>query len=50
MTKDVRLEVSEEQHEWLTELKNERGYTWKGLLLEGRSASTPTERSSWTDG
>jgi hypothetical protein len=35
MTRDVRLEVSEEQHEWLTELKNERGYTWKGLLLEG---------------
>jgi hypothetical protein len=35
MHKDVRLQVSEEQHEWLTELKDERGYTWKGLLLEG---------------
>lgn len=35
MTKDVRLQVSEEQHEWLTELKDKRGYTWKGLLLEG---------------
>jgi hypothetical protein len=35
MPKDVRLQVSEEQHEWLTELKDERGYTWKGLLLEG---------------
>jgi hypothetical protein len=35
MSKDVRLQVSEEQHEWLTELKDERGYTWKGLLLEG---------------
>ena len=35
MPKDVWLQVSEEQHEWLTELKDERGYAWKGLLLEG---------------
>lgn len=35
MPKDVRLQVSEEQHKWLTKLKGERGYTWKGLLLEG---------------
>lgn len=35
MGKEVRFTVSEEQHEWLTELKDERGYTWKGLMLEG---------------
>ena len=35
MPKNVRIQVSEEQHEWLTELKEKRGYTWKGLLLEG---------------
>jgi hypothetical protein len=47
MSKDVRLQVSEEQHEWLTELKDERGFTWKGLLLEGAkcldSGRQPTE-------
>ena len=34
MSKSVRFEVEDEQHEWLTELKDERGYTWKGLMLE----------------
>jgi hypothetical protein len=35
MSVPVRIELSEEQHERLTELKDRRGYTWKGLMLEG---------------
>lgn len=35
MGKEVRFTVSEEQHERLSDLKDERGYTWKGLMLEG---------------
>ncbi len=49
MGKDVRLTVSDEQHEWLSNLKDERGYTWKGLLLEGAkcldSSQPPSEES-----
>lgn len=35
MSKSVRFEVEDEQYEWLSELKDSRGYTWKGLMLEG---------------
>ena len=35
MAKEVRFTVSDEQHERLSEFKDERGYTWKGLMLEG---------------
>jgi len=35
MGKTVKFEVSDEQHEKLTDLKDQRGYTWKGLMLEG---------------
>jgi hypothetical protein len=35
MSKEVRFELTEEQHERLVELKDRRGYTWKGLMLEG---------------
>lgn len=38
MGKEVRFTVSEEQHAWLTQLKDDRGYTWKGLMLEGAKA------------
>lgn len=37
MGKEVRFELNEEQHEELSELKDRRGYTWKGLMLEGAS-------------
>ena len=35
MGKEVRFTVSDDQHKRLSELKHERGYTWKGLMLEG---------------
>ena len=35
MGKEVRFTLTDEQHERLAELKDERGYTWKGLMLEG---------------
>lgn len=48
MSKEIRFTVSDEQHEWLTELKNERGYNLKGLMLEGAkcldSSRPPNER------
>lgn len=37
MSKSIRFEVSDEQYDWLSAIKNERGYTWKGLMLEGAS-------------
>jgi hypothetical protein len=38
VSKSVRFEVDDEQYEWLTQLKDDRGYTWKGLMLEGAKA------------
>lgn len=35
MGKGVRFELTDEQHERLAALKDERGYTWRGLMLEG---------------
>lgn len=32
---EIRFEVPEEQYEQLKTLKEQRGYTWKGLMLEG---------------
>ena len=43
MTKSIRFEVEEEQYEWLSVLKDERGYTWKGLMLEGAKALDTNE-------
>lgn len=34
MTREVRAELDEDQYEELNEIKQRRGYTWKGLLLE----------------
>ena len=38
MAKSIHIEVNEEQFEELSEFKDRRGYTWKGLLLEGYRA------------
>mgnify|MGYP006276259975 CR=1 FL=1 len=38
MGKSIHIEVSDEQFEELSTFKEERGYTWKGLLLEGHRA------------
>lgn len=35
MAKELRFEVEDEQYGWLRQLKEQRGYTWKGLMLEG---------------
>jgi hypothetical protein len=35
MAKELRFEVEDEQYEWLRQIKEWRGYTWKGLMLEG---------------
>ena len=45
MGREVRFTVSEEQHEWLSALKDERGYTWKGLMLEGARSLDTAETS-----
>lgn len=34
----VRIELDPDQREWLDDIKDRRGYTWKGLLLEGAEA------------
>ena len=38
MPKNIHIEVDEGQYEELSEFKERRGYTWKGLLLEGYRA------------
>ena len=35
MVKNIRVELSDEQHAELTEIKDRRGYTWKAMLLHG---------------
>jgi hypothetical protein len=37
--------VEDEQYEWLTELKDERGYTWKGLMLERGAKELDTDET-----
>ena len=38
MTKSIYIEVDEDQYEKRSGFKERRGYTWKGLLLEGYRA------------
>jgi hypothetical protein len=38
MPKSIHIKIDEEQYEELSEFKERRGYTWKGLLLEGYRA------------
>jgi len=38
MGTEIRFEVEDEQFESLKDLKDRRGYTWKGLMLEGAKA------------
>lgn len=35
MTKEIRMELDDDQYEWVRELKDRRGFTWKGMMLEG---------------
>ena len=35
MVKNIRVELSDEQHAELTKIKDRRGYTWKAMLLHG---------------
>lgn len=38
MSKEIRFEVVDDQFERLKAVKQRRGYTWKGLMLEGVDA------------
>jgi hypothetical protein len=38
MGKEIRFIVEEDQFERLKAVKERRGYTWKGLMLEGVDA------------
>lgn len=38
MSPQVRVRLADDQHDILSELKDRRGYTWKGLMLEGAAA------------
>jgi len=39
MATEIRFEIDDrEQFEALRDLKDRRGYTWKGLMLEGAKA------------
>ncbi|MFB6232934.1 MAG: hypothetical protein ABEH61_01620 [Haloarculaceae archaeon] len=38
MSKEIRFEVADDQFERLKTVKDRRGYTWKGLMLEGVDA------------
>lgn len=38
MGKEIRFMVEEDQFERLKAVKERRGYTWKGLMLEGVDA------------
>jgi hypothetical protein len=40
---EIRFEVDEEQHRRLKAIKDKRGYTWKGLMLEGVEALNTDE-------
>jgi hypothetical protein len=35
MAKQIRFNVAESQYDRLAKLKEQRGYTWKGMMLEG---------------
>ena len=38
MSKEIRLEVADNQFERLKPVKDRHGYTWKGLMLESVDA------------
>jgi hypothetical protein len=44
MGKEIRFIVEEDQFERLKAVKERRGYTWKGLMLEGVSALDTDDR------
>lgn len=50
VTITIRFDVDEETYEWLREHRDRRGYTWKGLMLEGAKELTgdrpPSEQDS----
>jgi hypothetical protein len=35
VVKNIRIELSDEQHATLKEIKDRRGDTWKAMLLQG---------------
>ena len=43
MSKEIRFEVADDQFERLKAVKDRRGYTWKGLMLEGVDALNTDE-------
>lgn len=43
MSKSIRFEVTDEQHEWLDDIKDKRGYNWKGMMLEGAKCLVSSE-------
>jgi hypothetical protein len=44
MGKEIRFMVEEDQFERLKAVKERRGYTWKGLMLEGVDALDTDDR------
>ncbi|WP_436930638.1 hypothetical protein [Halosimplex halobium] len=44
MSKEIRFEVADDQFERLKAVKDRRGYTWKGLMLEGVDALDTDDR------
>jgi hypothetical protein len=38
MPKSIHIRIDEDQYDELSDFKDRRGYTWKGLLLEGYRA------------
>jgi len=44
VSKEIRFEVADDQFERLKTVKDRRGYTWKGLMLEGVAALDTDER------
>ena len=44
MGKEIRFIVEEDQFERLKAVKERRGYTWKGLMLEGVDALDTGDR------
>jgi hypothetical protein len=43
MAKSIHIEIEEDQYDELSDFKDRRGYTWKGLLLEGYRALDTNE-------
>jgi len=47
MIKLIWIEVEDDQHKRLREIKDWRGYTSKGLLLDGAKALDTDETKQW---